>query len=123
MWLLDANMEVKLRVVLSGFGIRSETAAHRGWRTLRNGNLVEAAVGAGFECVLTHDSLFGESAAKALKEFSGFAVVVVTLPQRPWPIYRDAFLQNWDGGPIVPVADRIVYWPPESANPSRSVSP
>jgi hypothetical protein len=48
---------------------------------LTNGILVEAAANAGFNCILTRDRLFGESAARALKRFPGFSVVLVTIPQ------------------------------------------
>lgn len=80
MWLLDATMDVHLFALLGELGIRCETASYRGWKALENGALVTVAVGAGFECLLTRDGLFGESAARALKQFPEFAVVVVTLP-------------------------------------------
>jgi predicted nuclease of predicted toxin-antitoxin system len=88
MWLLDANMDVHLVSVLTGFGISSDTAAQRGWKNLSNGELVRVAVDAGFECLLTRDQLFGESASQALKRFAGFSVVLVNIPQRPWPLSR-----------------------------------
>jgi hypothetical protein len=74
MWLLDANMDVHLVAVLGEFGIRCDTAANRGWKALSNGDLVAAAVAAGFHCLLTRDRLFGESASRALK----------SLPCSPW---------------------------------------
>jgi len=61
MWLLDANMDVHLVPVLRGFGISSDTAANRGWNALSNGELVMAAVAAGFVCLFTRDQLFGAS--------------------------------------------------------------
>jgi hypothetical protein len=51
MWLLDANMDVH---------------GQRGWKSLSNGELLRAAVDAGFKCLLTRDQLFGESASQAL---------------------------------------------------------
>jgi len=95
MWLLDANMDVHLASVLTGFQIECDTAGNRGWKALSNGNLVKAAVGAGFRCLLTRDRLFGESASRALKLFPHFAVVVVNIPQRRWPEYREIFLARW----------------------------
>ncbi len=80
MWLLDANMDVHLASVLIGLGIHCDTAGNRGWKALSNGDLVKAAVGAGFRCLLTRDHLFGESASRALKSFPQFAVVVVNIP-------------------------------------------
>jgi Domain of unknown function (DUF5615) len=85
MWLLDANMDVHLVTVLADFGISSVTAASRGWKALSNGDLVAAVAAARFDCVLTRDQLFGESASHALRAFPQFAVVVVSLPQQPWP--------------------------------------
>jgi hypothetical protein len=64
MWLLDANMDVHLASVLEELGIACETAAHRGWKALSNGQLVAAAVASGFDCLLTRDRLFGESASR-----------------------------------------------------------
>jgi hypothetical protein len=57
MWLLDANMDVHLVSVLSDRGIQCHTAANRGWEALPNGELVKAAVSAGFDCLLTRDRL------------------------------------------------------------------
>ena len=87
MWLLDANMDVHLIQTLNELGVSCDTAANRGWKALSNGDLVSAAVAAGFTCLLTRDQLFGESAARALKVFSTFGVVVVNLPQQRWQAY------------------------------------
>ena len=111
MWLLDANMDVHLASVLTGFGIDCDTARNRGWKALSNGDLVKAAVDAGFRCLLTRDRLFGESASRALKLFPQFAVVVVSIPQRSWPRYREQFVARWTERPIQPVAGRLTDWP------------
>jgi hypothetical protein len=111
MWLLDANMDVHLARVLTDLGIACETAGKRGWKTLSNGELVKAAVDAGFRCMLTRDRLFGESASRALKLFPKFAVVVVNVPQRRWPEYREQFVARWAERPIEPVAGRLIHWP------------
>ena len=92
MWLLDANMDVHLVSVLKDFGVACDTAANRGWKSLKNGDLVAAAVADGFLCLLTRDQLFGESASRALKAFPEFAVVVVDVPQQPWNQYRERFI-------------------------------
>ena len=110
MWLLDANMDVHLASVLTGLGIHCDTAAKRGWKALSNGDLVRAAVDAGFRCLLTRDRLFGESASHALKSFPQFAVVVVNIPQRPWAEYREQFVARWTKLPIEPVAGRLIDW-------------
>ena len=64
--------------------------------------LVSAAVAAGFDCLLTRDQLFGESASRALKLYPEFAVVLVTIPQRPWEQYRLEFLRCWSEKPSPP---------------------
>jgi hypothetical protein len=48
MWLLDANMDVHLIPVLDDYGIPCDAAGNRGWKALSNGDLVTAAVNAGF---------------------------------------------------------------------------
>ena len=111
MWLLDANMDVHLVSLLEGFRVSCDTAGRRGWNALSNGDLVSAAVDAGFSCLLTRDQLFGESASRALKRFPEFAVVVVNVPQRPWPRYREEFLAQWAVRPIKPVAGGLIHWP------------
>jgi hypothetical protein len=98
MWLLDANMDVHLVSVLASFKISCDTAGKLGRSALSNGDLVRAAVGAGFRCLLTRVQLFGESASRALKLYPQFAVVVVNVPQR---------LEY----PIEPVTGRLIHWP------------
>jgi hypothetical protein len=65
MWLLDANMDVHLVQTLKEIGLS------RDWKA-SNGELVSAAVAAGFTCLLTRDQLFGESAATGLRSASSF---------------------------------------------------
>ena len=111
MWLLDANMDVHLAGLLEQYGVACDTAAKRGWKALSNGDLVATASGAGFECILTRDQLFGESASRALGLFPHFAVVIVTLPQRQWQQYRAGFQQAWAKAPIQPIPGCLVHWP------------
>jgi len=111
MWLLDVNMDVRLVQTLSELGVQCDTAANRGWRSLSNGNLVSTAASAGFTCLLTRDQRFGESAARALKTFPGFAVIVINLPQHPREKHLQQFLDTWRALPIEPVAGRLVRWP------------
>jgi hypothetical protein len=111
MWLLDANMDVHLAEVLRDLGIPCETTKSRGWKTLSNGDLVAAAVADGFQCLLTRDKLFGESASRALKTFPEFAVVVIYVPQQRWPEYRERFIALWAERPIMPVRGRLTRWP------------
>ena len=51
MWLLDANIDIRVREILAEFGIESRTAESLGWKQLLNGDLVQAAVKGGFKCV------------------------------------------------------------------------
>ncbi|MSV34479.1 MAG: hypothetical protein EXQ47_02615 [Bryobacterales bacterium] len=111
MWLLDANMDVHLVRTLNQLGVSCDTAANRGWKALANGELVAAAVAAGFTCLLTRDQLFGESAARALNAFSTFGVVVVDLPQQRWQAYQEHFLAAWGVRPIEPVAGALFHRP------------
>jgi hypothetical protein len=111
MWLLDANMDVHLVSVLTDFQISCYTAGQHEWKSLSNGEPVRAAVDAGFNCLLTRDQLFGESASQALKRFPEFAVVVVNIAQRPWPQYREEFLARFRERPIAPIAGKLIQWP------------
>ena len=58
MWLLDVNMPKKVGSLLGEFGIEAHSADDRGWGGLTNGALVEAAIQAGFRCILTRDRFF-----------------------------------------------------------------
>lgn len=115
MWLLDVNVDARLTTLLREMGIQCETAASRGWKKLSNGELVSAAERAGFRCRLTRDRLFGESASRTLKSFPYFAVVIINLPQRPWPQYREKFMEAWAAFPIQPVPGNLIDWPPPDA--------
>jgi len=57
MWLLDVNVDVRLRQVLYESGIKAESAVTLGWRELANGKLVAAAYTAGFRVLITRDKL------------------------------------------------------------------
>jgi hypothetical protein len=111
MWLLDVNMPSRLTSLLGEFGIKAETATSRNWATLTNGRLVEAAVSGGFSCLLTRDKLFGDSAAKGLKSFRQFAVVLVALPQMKESDFLESFRTAWNSSPIKPVPGKMIRWP------------
>jgi hypothetical protein len=96
---------------LRELGVSCDTAANRGWKALPKGELVSAAAAAGFTCLLTRDHLFGESAARALKTFPSFAVVVVDLPQQRWQAHQEQFVTAWGERSIEPVAGPLVHWP------------
>lgn len=111
MLLLDHNLPHQLRDLLSAFGIKAETAAFHGWQQLRNGALVSAAHTSGFEAIFTRDLRFAESASKALIDLPTMAIVVVTLPQRSWRLYSDAFREAWEKSPAVPQPGKVSHWP------------
>jgi predicted nuclease of predicted toxin-antitoxin system len=111
MWLLDANMPIKLVGVLSDLGIEADSAESRGWKALTNGQLVEAASSVGFVALLTRDRLFGEAAARALKRFPEFGVVLVLIPQLQGPEFLRQFQMEWQRAPIIPQPGRSISWP------------
>jgi predicted nuclease of predicted toxin-antitoxin system len=111
MWLLDANMPLKLAALLGECGVEADTTESRGWKGLTNGELVKAAVKADFSCILTRDRLFGESAAKALRDFPEFSVVVVTIPQLRGAAFLDEFRRAWTRQPLVPAPGTLLFWP------------
>jgi hypothetical protein len=80
MWLLDANLDIHLLKLLQSLGTDCDTAENRGWKTLRNGDLVAACAQSGFDTLLTRDQLFAESASGAWRTFPGLAVVIVASP-------------------------------------------
>jgi uncharacterized protein DUF5615 len=111
MWLLDANMPLQLVALLKELGVEADSAVARGWSTLSNGRLVEAAVTAKFAALLTRDRLFGESAASLLKRYPGFCIVRVTLAQTRAPQFLSAFRSAWERAVIMPVPGRMIDWP------------
>lgn len=111
MWLLDVNLPIALVDVLEGIGIQAKTTESQGWRTLENGKLVAAAFGAGFTVILTRDTEFGLSAAKALKEFPRMSVVIVTLPQHREKIFIAQFMEAWKKTPILAIPGGTRFWP------------
>jgi predicted nuclease of predicted toxin-antitoxin system len=111
MWLLDVNMPAKLAQVLFELGVSAETTHQRGWDALTNAKLLEAAVSQGFNCLLTRDRLFADSAASALRRFPHFGVVIVTLPQLREKAFLDAFRKAWNSSPILSLPGGVVYWP------------
>jgi predicted nuclease of predicted toxin-antitoxin system len=121
MWLLDANMDVHVIDLFAEFGVPCEAAGRRGWESLNNGELVSAAVQAGFTCILTHDRHFAESAAASLREGTPVAVVIVRLPQKPWRQYVRDFREAWMKQPINPRPGSVVEWP-ESAQEVRTIN-
>ena len=109
--LLDHNLPHQLKDLLAVYGLKSETAAARGWERLRNGELVAAAHAAGFDTIFTRDSKFAESASKSLKALPTMSLVVIKLPQRSWELYADAFRGAWSQAPVIPQPGKVLFWP------------
>jgi len=65
----------------------------------------------GFQCILTRDRLFSESAARTLKRFSAFGVVLVTIPQLRGAEFLEHFRTAWEQRPIQLVAGTLLRWP------------
>ena len=111
MWLLDANVPVALRSVLAGFSIYVETTESRGWKLLRNGELIESAYNAGFRVIVTQDEDFKQLAGKYIARFPDLAFVRLRLPQAHWKAYRESFITAWNQSPLEPVSGQLVEWP------------
>jgi hypothetical protein len=111
MWLLDVNMPRQLKGLLAELGVPADTANARGWGTLVNGNLLEAAASYGFNCLLTRDRLFGESVAVILKRYPAFSIVHVTIPQARASHFLASFRAAWGQEPIRPTPGAILSWP------------
>ena len=94
-------MPVQLVALLRDLGIETDSAVARGWNRLSNGSLVNAAVPAKFNALLTRDRLFGESAAQALKVHNAFCIVRVTLPQLRASQFLAAFRAAWQTSSIL----------------------
>ena len=111
MWLLDANMPIQLVALLKELGIEADSSVARGWNTLSNGNLVNAAVRAKFSALLTRDRLFGESAAQTLKIHNEFCIVRVRLPQLRASQFLAAFRTARQTVQIIPAPGQTIDWP------------
>jgi hypothetical protein len=110
-WLLDVNMPRQVLGLLREFDVRAAHAEDRGWGSLTNGSLVEAAVTAGFVCLLTRDRLFGESASRALRRFPQFAVVLIVIRQVRGTEFVARFRDAWRNQPLLPVPGSLIGWP------------
>ena len=111
MWLLDVNVPRDIAGLLGELGINAQHSNARGWNGLTNGALVEAAWTNNFVCVLTRDRLFAESAARALKKFPKFSVVLITIPQVKGTQFLSLFQAAWAENPIQPIPGLQSSWP------------
>lgn len=79
--LFDQGTPVPIRKSLKGHQV--ETASQRGWETLKNGDLLNAAEAAGFEVLLTPDKNIRHQ--QNLRDRT-IAIIVLGNPQ--WPVLR-----------------------------------
>jgi hypothetical protein len=107
----NPSVPIPLHEVLASRSIRAETAEFRGWKLLKNGELIEAAYTAKFRCIVTQDDDFKKLAAKYLTRFPDLARVGLRLPQTHWKIYKERFIAEWSKTPIQPIFDQIIEWP------------
>jgi len=76
--LFDQATPVPLRAYLDQHEVR--TASQQGWDTLKNGDLLTAAEGAGFDVLLTTDKNL-----RYQQNISGRKITVVILGRQQWP--------------------------------------
>ena len=81
--LFDQGTPVPLRKLLSSNQV--ETAFERGWSTLTNGDLLEAAEQEGFEVFVTTDKNIREQ-----QNFGGLRIAIVVLSSTSWPRIQKA---------------------------------
>ena len=111
MSLLDANLGIRFAGLLRSLQIDWDTAGNRGWKALRNGDLVSAAVNAGFDTLLTRDQLFAQAASRVWRKFPDFTIIAIMLPQLPSKRYLEVFANAWVLAPLKPQRGKTLIWP------------
>ena len=76
--LFDQNVPRKLERHLAKHSVTLARALH--WERLRNGELLQAAEGLGFECLVTGDRNLGHQQNLQLRK-----IAIVVLPSGNWP--------------------------------------
>ena len=79
--IFDQATPVPIRPYLKGHIVR--TAAQQGWDKLRNGDLLLAAEGAGFDLLLTPEKSMGYQQNLAARR-----IAILVLGQQQWPRLR-----------------------------------
>ena len=79
--IFDQATPVPIRRFLEGHTVR--TAAQQGWAELRNGELLTAAEGAGFDLLLTTDKNM-----RYQQNLMGRKIAIVVLGRQQWPLLR-----------------------------------
>ena len=78
----DQSTPVRIRRFLVGHSVR--TAAQEQWGSLKNGDLLNAAQGAGFDVLLTTDKNI-----RYQQNLAGRTIAVVAIGRPTWPIPED----------------------------------
>ena len=76
--LFDQATPVPIRAFLIGHTV--STAAREGWSQLRNGDLLDAAEGAGFDVFLTTDKNL-----KYQQNLNGRKIAIIVVHKQQWP--------------------------------------
>jgi hypothetical protein len=79
--LFDQGTPVPIRKFLMGHEV--ETASQRGWETLKNGELLNVAEGAGFEILITPDKNI-----RYQQNLAGRKIAIIVLGNPQWPVLR-----------------------------------
>ena len=79
--LFDQSTPVPIRPFLKGHTV--ETAWQRGWDKLKNGDLLRAAEGAGFEVLVTPDKNIRNQ-----QNLNKYRIAIVVLGNPQWPVLR-----------------------------------
>jgi len=111
MFLLDQNFPIQVLEFLQAGDMQVQTTRYHGWEALENGKLAASAFQHGYRCILTRDKKFGESAAKALRQFPELCVVIVTLKQDKAARYLAKFRTAWEKNSIQPEPGKLLHWP------------
>ena len=110
-WLLDHNLPKQIAAFLTKAGIECNWTSSEGWEKLSNGELVRTAIAAGYECLLTNDRKFANSAGNALTKNPNFSVVEITLTQAPKREFMKSFEIAWNKANISPAPACVIKWP------------
>ena len=106
--LVDHNLPPGVAGLLNEHGLVCSTAKSNGWDALTNGQLIEAAVKAGFEGIVTKDIRLHLDGEVSLRKYPTFAIVIVKLQQMKKRQYLERFAVELSQRKFVPVAGKII---------------
>jgi len=56
-------------------------------------------------------TIFSSAANHVLAKYPDVAIVIMTLPQRPYAAYLKSFKEAWVKGAIIPKSGAVISWP------------